>query len=222
MDKNEEKKFIREEISRLKMRLAELDESVEPTSSTCGHDVVLDHLRKLTEEHRLEGLCQLAGVHEKNGWYTTNINPTKIKYLIEEPNTVTEYLKTFSEERVWECLESAFYGEIEENELHRKAEVEMLQTKNLIGENGKLTANGFLSYCVLGHLSYNVCKKLDILKSIEIFKELYELTGSQFGEKLEIETSELLLKMSENGSFDRLSSKGITKDDIVTYTRQIG
>lgn len=46
MERNEEIKFLRQEITRLKVRLNELDKEVEPTSVSCGHDVVLEHLRK--------------------------------------------------------------------------------------------------------------------------------------------------------------------------------
>ena len=61
MDKNTEIKSIREEITRLKIRLKELDNTTEPTSMVCGHDIVLAHLRKLTDQYELSGLCQLAG-----------------------------------------------------------------------------------------------------------------------------------------------------------------
>lgn len=222
MNVNDEKKFLREEITRLRMRLVELDESVESTSSTCGHDVVLEHLKKLTQEHQLEGLCQIAGIHEKNGWYTSNINPAKIKYLLEEPNTVVDYLSIFTSKKVWECLESAFLCELEADRLHRAEEIKILQNNNLIGSDYRLTTNGFLSYCVLGHLAYNVCKKLDIMKSIEIFKEVYEITGTQFGEKLGIDSKDLLKKIAENRALERLSIKGILESDILTYVRQIG
>lgn len=37
-------------------------------------------------------------------------------------------------------------------------------------------------YAVLGHLAYNMNKKLDIKKAIEISKLVYDLTGIYYGE----------------------------------------
>ncbi|MGI6537919.1 MAG: hypothetical protein ACOX22_06220 [Caldicoprobacterales bacterium] len=104
VNKNDEIRTLREEITRLKIRLSELDDTAEPTSAVCGHDVVLDHLRKLTEQHHLQGLCLLAGTDCEHGWYTTSIIPNNIKALLEDGNTVRTFLSIFCQEGVWEAL----------------------------------------------------------------------------------------------------------------------
>ena len=113
MDVNTEIKSIREEITRLKIRLKELDGITEPTSMVCGHDIVLEHLRKLAEQYELSGLCQMAGTDTKHGWYTTNIEPNKIRNLLEDGETLREFLSLFCKKGVWEVLELAFHGELD-------------------------------------------------------------------------------------------------------------
>ena len=111
MKKNNEIKSLRAEITRPKVRLSELDPKVEPTSVVCGHDIVLEHLRKLMKQHGLPGLAQLAAVDEKHGWYTTNIVPDTLGTLLESAEPVRDFLSVFSEKGVWETLEAAFRGE---------------------------------------------------------------------------------------------------------------
>ena len=41
MEKDKELRFLREEITRLRLRVYELDSHEEPTSAVCGHDVTL-------------------------------------------------------------------------------------------------------------------------------------------------------------------------------------
>lgn len=217
MNINEEKKRLREEITRLKMRLSEIDETVEPTSQVCGHDVVLDHLKKLCEEHNLEGLCQLAGSHNQYGWYTTNIEPSKIKPLLESGDAVRDFLEVFTVAEAWETLESAYRKEapIDGNPIVLK-----LIDSGLINENHELTNKGFTCYGVLGHLAFNMNKKLEIEKAIEIFKEVYEVTQIEFGEKLNYTEKSFINLLIESSGYERLNKKGISNVDLVKYLNQ--
>jgi hypothetical protein len=214
---NEEKKRLREEITRLKMRLAEIDETVEPTSQVCGHDVVLDHLKKLSEEHNLEGLCQLAGSHNQYGWYTTNIEPSKIRPLLESGDTVRNFLEVFTLADAWETLESAYHKDVlvDENPIVLK-----LMASGIINEKHELTNKGFTCYGVLGHLAFNMNKKLEIEKAIEIFKEVYEVTHIEFGEKSNYDEESFLILLRESNGYERLNKKGISNADLVKYLNQ--
>ena len=215
---NEEKKHLREEITRLKMKLAELDETVEPTSQVCGHDVVLEHLKKLSEEHGLTGLCQLAGSHAEYGWYTTNIEPSKIRALLESGDALRSFLEVFMVKGAWEYIEAAYHKEAiaEENAITLE-----LMAKGIMNEKHRLTNKGFICYGVLGHLAFNMDKKLDIQKSIEIFKEAYEVTKIEFGEKLNQDETSFMNLLKASGGYERLTAKGILAEDLATYLRQV-
>jgi hypothetical protein len=102
----------------------------------------------------------LAGLDEKHGWYTTNVEPSKIRTLLENGDTLREFLSVFCEKGVWEALESAYHGELITE--GAKA-IDFLEKKQLLMDN-KLTSKGFTCYVVLGHLAFNTAKKLDIRK----------------------------------------------------------
>jgi hypothetical protein len=65
--------FLKQEITRLKVKLSELDSDSEPTSAVCGHDVALENLKKTVKENSHQGLSQLLSYDLENGWYTTNL-----------------------------------------------------------------------------------------------------------------------------------------------------
>lgn len=216
MEKDKELRFLREEITRLRLRVYELDSHEEPTSAVCGHDVTLEHLRKLTEQHKMDGLCQLAGIDDKYGWYTTNIEPNKIKAFINDANIVREFLTTFCLEGFWEALEAAYHCQ----EYNAKTEVieSLRKLEFIVDEN--LTKKGFMCYAVLGHLIFNITKKLAINKAIEIFKIVYDQTGINYGNRLPYDTEEFLAIVKAHPGYVNLSEKNIGDSDILEYLRQ--
>ncbi len=216
MKKSDEIKNLRAEITRLKVRLSELDPKVEPTSVVCGHDVALENLRKLSTQHRLTGLAQLAAVDERHGWYTTNVVPEKLRALLESGEPVRDFLSAFLEAGVWEALEAAFHGETLEPTNNGVA---ALERRGLI-ENGKLTMNGFICYAVLGHLVFNLAKKLSIRKMIEISKLTYDCTGVNLGENLPYSPAEFIKLLSEHADYPKLMEHDISDSDIAEYLRQ--
>lgn len=216
MDRNEEIRSLREEITRLKLRLSELDKTTEPTSAVCGHDIVLEHLRKLTKQHGLNGLCQLAGTDNKHGWYTTNIEPSKIKLFLNGSDTLREFITIFSLNGVWEALEAAYYNELDDvNNDH----LLLLQQKDLI-KDCRLTSRGFMCYAVLGHLAFNMTKKLEPNKTISIYKLAYDVTGINYGEPLPYTSTEFLDLIKKHPAYNDLVQEGVTETDILEYIRQ--
>lgn len=215
-DRNAEILRLRAEITRLKVQLNELDSEYEPTSVACGHDVVLAHLRKLKEQHGLSGLCQLAGIDQNHGWYTTNIIPDRIRAFLEDASALRGFLAQFSAPGVWEALAQAFHGEL----IVDASGAETLVANGLM-EGNRLTENGFLCYAVLGHLAYNVKKKLPIPKTIAIFKLAYEVTGREYGEQLPYSEDEFLSLLQGRQGYPELLAQGITDTDIKTYIRQL-
>ena len=217
VDKYSEIKHLRKEITRLKNRLSELDESEEPTSVVCGHDVVLEHLRKLSKQHGLSGLSQLACCDKNHGWYTTNVEPSKIGILLGDSRPVTNFLKLFCHDGVWETLESAYQGE----DLQQSDEIVKLLEENQLLSSGKLTSNGFTCYVVLGHLTYNMVKKVDILKQIEISKIVYDATGINYGEPLPYSTEEFLNLVTTHPDYETLIQRQVSTEDLIEYIRQL-
>lgn len=213
--KNAEMLKLRQEITRLKVRLNELDGDYEPTSVSCGHDVVLAHLKKLMEQHELPGLCQIAGADKKHGWYTTNIVPEKIRVSLESADVLREFLAPFCLPGVWEALAGAYHGELAAGD----PGTDTLAREGLL-QGDKLTVDGFTCYAVLGHLAYNAKKKLAIPKAIEIFKLAYKLTGLEFGEFLPYSEQEFFELLRDHSGYAALVAKGISEEDIKTYIRQ--
>lgn len=216
LNRKEEIKFLRAEITRLKVRLNQLDSSAEPTSVVCGHDVALNHLRRLKEQHEFSGLCQLAGTHDGHGWYTTNVVPDRLRALLEGGGACRDFLSIFCLPGVWEALEAAYYND-SPKELNEAMDI--LEQNSLVS-GGRLTLNGFFCYAVIGHLVYNIVKKLEIPKAVEIFQMVYELTGLQFGEHLPYSETEFRDLLAEHPNFPSLAEKGITVADLGKYLIQ--
>lgn len=216
MNKNEELKFLREEITRLKLRVNELDSREEPTSAVCGHDVTLEHLRKLNEQHKMNGLCQLAGIDDKYGWYTTNIEPNKIKAFLNDANAVKQFLVIFCIDGLWEALEAVYHCQ---KHNASKEVIESLHRADLV-VNGTLTDKGFMCYAVLGHLVFNMTKKLAVNKVIEIFQIVYEQTGINYGNRLPYTADEFLSMVKAHPRYTSLLEKNISDLDIYEYLRQ--
>lgn len=208
-------KRLRQEITRLKVRLHELDDSSEPTSVACGHDVALEHLRKLASQHGLTGLCQMTGTEEGHGWYTTNIVPQQLRALLEGGAVVREFLGLFCAPGVWEALTAAFHGESAPG-----PGTDLLKENSLI-QDGKLTVDGFFCYAVLGHLTYNIKKKLAIPKALAIFKLAYAQTKIQYGEHLPYSEAEFVALLQKHPTYPELAAADVTEADIRTYLRQI-
>jgi hypothetical protein len=93
----------------------------------------------------------LAGLDEKHGWYTTNVEPSKIRTLLENGDTLREFLSVFCEKGVWEALESAYHGELITE--GAKA-IDFLEKKQLLMDN-KLTSKGFTCSCLIGAVSHD-------------------------------------------------------------------
>ena len=219
MEKNEEIKKIREEITRLRIRLNELDgdESNEPVTEVCGHDYVLEHLKKFGKQYNQPGRCVLAGYYN-NYWYTSTIEPTKINAFLEDSHTVRKFLTLFCNEKTWSALVSIFHNRIEEID---QDTYKILEENKLVSEDSKLTTNGFTCYAVLGHLSFNMTKKLSPEKAIPIFGVVYEITGIEFGEQLPYKENEFLEMVKNHEKYNGLIEEGITEKDIAEYLRQM-
>lgn len=161
-------------------------------------------------------LCQLAGTDNEHGWYTTNIAPNNIRVLLEDGDTVRDFLSAFCEKGVWEALESAYHGELGAvtNDI-----IKFLGGKGMVKGN-KLTPKGFTCYAVLGHLAFNMNKKLDINKIIEISKLVYDLTGIYYGERLPYSMEEFIKMISGHPDYNDLVNKGVSIEDIGKYLRQ--
>ncbi len=213
---NEEIRHLREEITRLKLRLNELDKNEEVPSTVCGHDVVLEHLKKLSNQHGLQALAQLACYDSKYGWYTTNVEPTKLRALLEDSETVRDFLSLFCREGVWEVLDAAYHGE--EFKGYEKERALLLE-KGFLGKKG-LTLNGLAVYVFLGHLTYNMTKKVDIKKATEIFKIVYELTGLNLTDRLPYSPEEFVELVSSHKDYKNLANHQITEEDLKEYLRQ--
>lgn len=80
--------------------------------------------------------------------------------------------------------------------------------------------NGFTCYAVLGHLAFNLTKKFDIRKAIEISKLVYDCTDLNYGERLPYSRKEFIALLSEHVDYPKLAEQGISDDDIGEYLRQ--
>ena len=218
MEKHEEIKKIREEITRLRIRLNELDEenNNEPATEVCGHDFILDNLRKFGKQYNQLGRSALAGYY-KDYWYTTTIEPSRISSFLEDSVPVKEFLKIFCIDGVWDALIHAFNGEFS---LINKDTYRILETNKFV-ENDNLTIRGFTSYAVLGHLVFNMTKKLPVEKAISIFKAAYEITGIEYGEYLPYSDNDFLNNIKGHEKYNDLLTQGITDHDIYEYIRQM-
>jgi len=218
MEKHEEIKKLREEITRLRVRLNELDEesNTEPVTEVCGHDFILDNLKKFGKQYNQLGRSALAGYHN-DYWYTTTIEPSKINSFLEDSVPVKEFLTIFCIDGVWDALVHAFNGEFN---LITKDAYRILETNKFI-ENNNLTIKGFTSYVVLGHLIFNMTKKLPVEKAISIFKVAYEITGIEYGEYLPYTGNDFLNNIKGHEKYNDLLAQGITEHDICEYIRLI-
>jgi hypothetical protein len=218
MDKNEEIKTLRENITRLRVRLNELDgdNNVEPVTEVCGHDFILDHLKKFGTQYHQSGRCVLAGYNNEN-WYTTTIEPSKINSLLENSLPIKEFLSIFCNENVWDALVLAFNENVSQinQEIYKILEINQLICGN------KLTVKGFICYAVLGHLVFNMTKKLVPEKAIPIFYIAHKITGIEYGEHLPYSINEFIDMIKKHEQYNELVDKGITDYDIGEYIRQI-
>jgi hypothetical protein len=217
MEKNEEIKQLREQITRLRVRLNELDadKANEPATEVCGHDFLLDHLKKLGGQYNQKGRCVLAGYHN-DYWYTTTIEPSKIRAFLEDSKPVKVFLSLFCNESLWDGLASSFEGKADKI----KPEVYKLLEQNGLVSGNVLTVKGFTCYAVLGHLVYNMTKKLPPEKAIPIFKIAYELTGIEYGENLPYTKEEFVTMIKAHKEYAELARANISDEDIGEYIRQ--
>jgi hypothetical protein len=214
--RQEEIVFLRKEISRLKFRLSQLDTTTEPTSVSCGHDVLLDHIKKLCEQNRIKGITQLAFFDEEWGWSTTNLETRKIRKLLKYKN-VSETLDIVQNPKIWDTLTKLFHHEdlvLDENIQKALFEKEIIDTEN------RLTSKGVFLYSVTGHLCYNSSVKQDIEIASQIFEQVYQITQTQYGDPLQISLEDLISKLKEVGSFEQLDKENIKESDVTKYYEQ--
>ena len=217
MNKNEELLYLRQEITRLKIRLTQLDPTEEPTCVTCGHDVALENLKKLCKQHGLSGLSQLVGIENKWGWYTTNINPERIEYYLRDQDTVSKLYSIIATPKIWKALTDLFHERDAEIDEETKSK---LLVYNLIDRNCKLTTNGVFCYIVAGHLCFNLTLKQDVGVALKIFEQLFEITNKQYGENLGITYTEMISLLKKHDKYELLRNQGITDNDLQKYYYQ--
>jgi hypothetical protein len=85
--------------------------------------------------------------------------------------------------------------------------------------DGRLTMEGFACYAVLGHLAFNMTKKVAIHKAIEISTMVYDLTGT-YGGYLPFSTDEFLELIGTHPDYPKLPQLGVCAEDIAEYLRK--
>ncbi len=210
--------FLKQEITRLKIKLAELDSKIESTSAVCGHDVALENLKKTVHENSHQGLSQLLAYDLKNGWYTTNLPTYAIGNYLEDFTTVSDFFSLLSKKEIWKILQQCYFRIKPENE---DENYRLLRKREFIDEENHLTEKGFLVYAVGGHLCYNATLKQDILKTITISQQIYQMTGKYYGEDLSVSVKELFQNLKDSGNWRALESSGISEEDLQIYLAQM-
>jgi hypothetical protein len=132
--------FLKQEITRLKVKLSELDSDSEPTSAVCGHDVALENLKKTVKENSHQGLSQLLSYDLENGWYTTNLPTYAIGNYLEDFSTVANFFSLLSRKDTWEILQQCYFKQEPEIE---NENYKILRKMNFIDEENHLTRKVF-------------------------------------------------------------------------------
>lgn len=229
------------EINRLKMRLKELEkgnlddeeEAQLCTSTACGHDVVLSNLQKLCKDYNLKSLAVMA-CWEKNNekdikrWYTTNVSPQHLSYLIRDVKNILEFLSPVFNEVSLKILEFMLEGEkeisIEElvDSLQYEEDIIKERLESLI-KNGfvkrndanlSLTNRGWQTFIVLAHLTYVLDLKVPPEKAMPIAEAFMKVLGKQWGEHLGLDYEEVINRLQSAGWLEKLKKEGVTLEDI--------
>ncbi|MDA3810622.1 MAG: hypothetical protein PF518_09890, partial [Spirochaetaceae bacterium] len=195
MNKSKEIVHLQQEITRLKNRLSQLDSDVEPTSVACGHDILLNHIRKLCNQSNIKGISQIAYLDEEWGWSTTNIETRKVRKLMSYEG-IEQTLGFLLNPKIWNSLTDLYHNE--NNELNNEIE-ELLLNKKIIDAAGKLTSSGVFLYTVTAHLCFNFSVKQDISIASQIFEQVFPITKTPYGEQLKISYEELLVSLKSTG-----------------------
>lgn len=232
---------IRSEINKLKERLLEIEgEEVTGeekanlcTSATCGHDVVIANLQKLTKDYNLKSLAVMAcwkndPENRSTRWYTTNVSPSVLPYLLREARSILEFLSPIFNLSSLEILQHLLIVEsedsldpfIERTEMpleEAKKALENLQKHGFIErvDNDWILSNkGWQTFIVLGHLTYVLDLKVPPERAIPLSKAFLEVLGKDWGERIEMPYEEVIEKLKESGWMKRLEEDGITEEDI--------
>jgi hypothetical protein len=210
--------FLKQEITRLKVKLSELDSDSEPTSAVCGHDVALENLKKTVKEKSHQGLSQLLSYDLENGWYTTNLPTYAIGNYLEDFSTVANFFSLLSRKDTWEILQQCYFKQEPEIE---NENYKILRKMNFIDEENHLTEKGFLVFAAGGHLCYNATLKQEISKTITISQQIYEITGIHYGEDLLMSANEIIQKLKDTEKWRVIENEGICEKDIKIYLYQM-
>lgn len=161
-------------------------------------------------------MSQLACFDDKYGWYTTNVVPAMIKTLLADSAVPRGFLSLFCQEGVWETLEAVYHNEPLRG--HEDA-LSTLQQQGMVND-GTLTMRGLTCYVVLGHLAFNMVKKIDIDKAIQISKIIFNATGINYGEFLPFDRDAFQALLANHPDYEQLSQCGVSPEDMFEYLRQ--
>lgn len=232
---------IRLKINTLKERLLEIEGeelSAEEkaslcSSSTCGHDVVLENLQRLTRDYGLKSLAVMAcwdkdPESNSNRWYSTNLSPHVLSHCLRDVRHILEFLHPLYDIYALKIIQHLFEVDREDSlkPMVEKTGLTEEEVKTMIVQLKKnqfierydgfwtLSNKGWQSFIVLGHLTYVLNLKVPPHKAIPISKAFLEVLGKEWGSRIEMPTHEVIEKLEETGWMKRLEDEGVKEKDI--------
>lgn len=236
---NREAYELRSKINQLKARLKEIegdelssDQEMELcASATCGHDVVLENLKKLCTDYQLKNLAVMAAwEREESGnvkWYSTNVSPLALPYLLRDVQSILQFLSPVYNQTALKIMEYLLETEqatlsglttaldTKGEELQKR--VEELKEKDFLAENSgeiSLTVRGWQTMIVLGHLTFVLDVKVPPEKAIPLSKAFLEVLHINWGDVVEMDSQEVISRFRETGWLERLAQEKVTVEDI--------
>jgi len=218
MKKNEDDiLYLRQEITRLKNKLSKLDQEVDPTSLTCGHDVALANIRKLVEQYKIRGLSQLVCFDTHEGWYTTNLQTALIDESLQDFSTVEDYFLLLSRKGTWHTLSKAFYGKKLDLD---SEEAQNLLARDLLTPEGKLSWRGLQTYISGGHICFNSTLKLDPEKTCKILDIIFQNSGFYYMDKVSKSFEEFQALIRNDNLGPLFQNESISETDLKIFFEQ--
>ncbi len=238
---NEEASKLRREINQLKAKLLEVEgdslseeEKADLCCSTsCGHDLVLSNLQKLSRDYNLKSLAVMAcwkndPEQNSNRWYSTNVSPDVLPYYLRSVGSIIEFLtpvfNTHSLQILEYLVEVEREGSLEtmSKKIGMKVEdvketIHLLERNDFLGTykgDWSLTNKGWQTYIVLGHLTYVLDIKVPPDKAIQISRAFQEVLGKEWGEYIEESGEEVVEQIKKAGWMEKLEEKDVTEEDV--------
>lgn len=236
---NREAYEIRLQINQLKERLVEIegselssDEEMQLcASATCGHDVVLENLKKLCQDYDLKNLAVMAAWEKEDTdhvkWYSTNVSPQALSYLLRDVKSILHFLAPVYGLEALQIMQYLLDNDkgnleelVEDLDLSRE-DVERvlhgLQEEDFVTEKEGiwvLTIKGWQTFIILGHLTYVLDVKVPPQKAIPISKGFLEVFGMQWGDPIEMDSQEVIGGLRKSGWLEKLQEMNVTIEDI--------